>query len=191
MCATVEDIHHRHWQYVSIGATDVAVQRQCSGLCGGLGYGDGNAQDSVSAQLRLVIGTVQPNQCLVNEALIVSFEASNLIGNLLIDILNSLQNTLAQVALAAVAQLVGLVHAGRGTGRNACYAAGAIVKEYLCLNGWVATGIENLAGESVDDISHAVLHSSSKCSLWTSRPSHVLNCCRKRSRVTLLGTLWN
>ena len=90
VCAAVEDVHHWHWQYVCIRAANVAVQRQCSGLCGGLGCGDGNAQDSVSAELGLVISTVQLNQCLVNEALIVGFEASNFVGNLLVDVLNGL-----------------------------------------------------------------------------------------------------
>ena len=160
VCAAVENVHHWHRQYVCIRATDVAVQRQCSGLCSGLGCGNGNAQDSVSAELGLVIGTVQLNQCLVNEALVVGFEASNFVGNLLVDVLNSLQNTLTLVALATVAQLVSLVHTGRSTGRNAGNTAGAVVKEDLGLDGWVATGIKNFAGESVDDISHAVFHSS-------------------------------
>ena len=94
------------------------------------------------------------------ETLILGVDTDDRGGQLTQHTLDRLRHTLAQVALATVAQLVSLVHTGRSTGRNAGNTAGAVIKEDLGLDGWVTTGIKNFAGESVDDVSHAVFHSS-------------------------------
>ena len=90
VCATVDDVHHGHGQEVGIRATNVAIERQVGGLGGCLGHGHGHAQDGISAQLGLVFRAIELNQGLINNPLVVGFEADNFIGNFVVDVLHGL-----------------------------------------------------------------------------------------------------
>ena len=79
-------------------------------------------------------------------------------GDLGVDVPDGLEDSLAQVAgLVAVAELEGLVDAGRGAGRNGRPAEGAVGQGDFDLDGGVAAGIEDLAGvDFLDQSRHEV-----------------------------------
>ena len=114
--AAVEDVHHRHRQILGVGAAEVAVERQPDRVGGGVGDGQGDAEDGVGAELGLVGRAVQFDQQRgrVPPAR-RAFVAENLRGDDLVDVVDGLEDALAEIAfLVAVAQLDGLVGAGAG-----------------------------------------------------------------------------
>ena len=124
MGATVEDVHHGDGQDVSVGGRPGTLYRgQVRVLRGGLGDGEGDAEDGVRAELALVGGAVQVDHGLVDVALIVSFLADELGSDLLDDGVNGVLDALAEVAaLVAIATLDGLeraVDAPEGTDARA------------------------------------------------------------------------
>ncbi len=48
--AAVQDVHHRHRQDVGVGSADVAVEGQLDVARGGLGHGQGDAEDGVGPE---------------------------------------------------------------------------------------------------------------------------------------------
>ncbi len=151
MRATVEDVHHRDGQDVRVRAAHVAEQRQAGRLGGGVRDGQRDAQHGVGAELALVVGPVELDHGGVDLALVGGVEADDLLGDRLVDVLDSLQDALAQVArLVAVAQLDGLELAGGSAGRDRSAALCVIVEKDLDLNGGVAARVEDLA--SVNDV---------------------------------------
>ena len=152
--AAVEDVHHRHRQQVRVGTADVAVERQVGAVGGGLGDGERDAEDRVGAELGLVGGGVEVEHRLVDEPLVVGLEAEDRRRDRLDDALHGLLHALAEVALAAVAQLDGLERAGGGAARDRCPGEGAVVEGDLDLDGGVAAGVEDLAGADSCDGGH-------------------------------------
>ena len=71
-----------------------------------------------------------------------------------VDVADGGLHALAEVAVAAVAQLDGLVLAGRGARRDRGAADGPAVEFDLDLHGGVAAGVEDLAADDVDDFAH-------------------------------------
>ena len=139
--AAVEDVHQRNGQYVGVRAAQVLVQRQVGGGCGGVGNGQGDAEDGVGAELGLVGGAVQVDHGLVDAALVGGVEADQGRCDLVDDGVNGLLDTLAEVAaLVAVAQLNGFVLAGGGTGRNGSAADLAVGERELQLLRWGCHG---------------------------------------------------
>jgi hypothetical protein len=71
-------------------------------------------------------------------------------------VLDGLEDALALVAvLLAVAELEGLVNAGRGPGGNRGAAAGPVLERDFDLDGGVAPGIEDLPGvDFLDENGH-------------------------------------
>ena len=144
--ATVEDVHHRHRQHVRVGAADVAEQRQPGRLRGGLGRGQGHAEDRVRADLGLVRRAVDVEHRQVDGALVVGVEADECLARAVLTASHGLQHALAEVALAAVAQLDGLELAGGGAGRHGRATDGSVVEGHLDLDGGVAARVQDLAG---------------------------------------------
>ena len=95
VCATVEDVHHWHRKDVTVRAANVAEQWQACGFSGGVSHGHGDTQDGVGAQAGLVIGAVQSDHRVVDQALVVSFEAHELVVDLVEDVGDSLLHALA------------------------------------------------------------------------------------------------
>ena len=158
--ATVEDVHHGDGQDVSVGAAQVLVQGQVRVLRGGLGHGEGDAEDGVRAELALVGGAVQVDHGLVDVALIVSFLADELGSDLLDDGVNGVLDALAEVAaLVAIATLDGLERAGGRAGGNGRARSGAVLKDDLDLNGRVTARVEDLACTNAFNNCHVILQS--------------------------------
>ena len=143
--STVEDVHHGNGQDVGIRSTQVLVEGQLGRVGGGTGDGQGHAEDGVGAELALVVGSVELDHHRIDDALLGGVVSDDLFGQSLLDVLNSLENTLAAVAiLVAVAKLNGLEVAGGGTGRNGGTGLGRVVENDLDLDGGVAARVEDL-----------------------------------------------
>ena len=125
--ATVEDIHHRYRQNVGIRAADIAIERQRCRISGSLGHCHGYAQDRIGAQLGFVLGTIQLQHYCIDQALIISYLASQLISNDFVDVFDRLQNALTQVTRSTIAQLMRFVLTSRSTRRYPGAAMGAVV----------------------------------------------------------------
>ena len=118
----------------------------------GLGDRERGAEDRVGADARLVVGAVEVEQLAVDAALVERIEALERLGDLGVDEADGGQHALAAVAVAAVAQLDGLVLAGGGAARHGGPAAGARREHDVDLDGGVATRVEDLAAGNVDDV---------------------------------------
>lgn len=144
---TVEDVHHWNGQHVGVRSAEVLVQRELRTVSSSMSSSQGDTKDGVSTQLALVVGSVELDHDLVDNALLTRVTAEHLLGDLLVDVLNSLENTLTGVTLLiAVTQLNGLELTGRSARRNRSAGLGAVVEDHLDLNGRVAAGIEDLTG---------------------------------------------
>ena len=95
VCATVDDIHHRYWQCVSVRTTDIAVQRHIQRLSCSLRYCQRNAENSVSTQLALCRSTIEFQHFIVDCTLFCYAEAFQCWSNDVVYVLYGFQNTFA------------------------------------------------------------------------------------------------
>src|SRR5581483_8614345 len=114
------------------------------------------AEDRVRAQPALVRRAVEIDERAVETLLVARVAAVCELCKLAVDVHDGLGNALTAVRVAAVAQLGGLVHACRRTGRDDRAPVRARIEPDLHLDGRVATGIEDLAAPHVGDL-HSVL----------------------------------
>ena len=150
--AAVDDVHHRHRHLHRAHAAEVAVERQAGFLGSRLGDGHRDGQDGVGAEARLVVGTVEIDHGLIDERLLLGVEADDGFGNLGIDVLDRLQHALAEKAAGiAVAQFDGFARTGGGTGRHGGPTHDAALQQHIGFNGGIATGIENLSCNNIND----------------------------------------
>ena len=110
MSTTVDDVHHRNGEGIGVGTAEVAVKGNLQVSSGSMGYGQRNTEDSVGTEVLLGGSAVKLKHLGVNLALLECAHADDGGSNHLVDVLNSLLDTLAQIAvLIAVAELQGLV----------------------------------------------------------------------------------
>ena len=141
---------------MSVCATEVSVKWKLSRSSCSVSNSKRNAENSVCAEATLVWSAVKLDHSEVKAALILCIPTNNKVADLSVDVLNCLQNALAQVtALVAVAKLYSLKLAGRSAGRNDCTTKGTVVKNNLNLNGWIATGIEDLTCVNIKNLAHS------------------------------------
>ena len=149
--APVDDVHQRHRQQGGHRPPQVAVQRQAHAVGSGPGAGQADRQDRVGPQGALVVGAIQLDHGGVHGALVEGTQAAEGRGDLLFNVGDGLADAFAEVAAAAVAQLVGFVGAGAGAAGHDGPAAGAAFKQNLGFDGGGSPGVEHLAGyHSVD-----------------------------------------
>ena len=156
MCATIEDVHHRHRQGVCVRATEVAEQRQARRIGGGLRDRERDAEDRVRTKTRLVRRSVEIDHDLVDQALLGSVEAHDLRRDLFLNRGDGEFDALAEVALATVATLGCLEGTGRCTRRHGRAGHGVVGEGDLDLDGRVAAGVEDFAGEQGFNRGHSV-----------------------------------
>ena len=155
MRAAVEDVHHGDGQGLGVDAADIVIQAGAQGLSGGLGHGQGTAQDGVGAQAALVGSAVQLDHGLVDGHLVQGVHADQALSQLGVHVGHGLLHALAQVAvLVAVAQLAGLVHAGGSAGGHSGAAHGAVLQDDLHLDGGIAAGVNNFTAEDINNFKH-------------------------------------
>ena len=98
---------------IGIGSTDVAVERNAEILSGGLRDSEGDTEDSVSSKIALGGGAVKLDHGLVDGPLLESGHAYDSGSDLVVDVVDSLKDALAAVALGiAVTKFKSLVLTG-------------------------------------------------------------------------------
>ena len=157
VCATVEDVHHRDRENVSVGATDVAEQLEARGLGGGASHGKRGTEQSVCAETRLVRGAVRVEQRLVDRALLGCVDADDGRSDLAEHSLHGLLDALSAVACATVAQFDGFVLTRRSAGRHRSPGETSVFEQNLDLNRGVTTGIKDLASSDLLNTGHCVV----------------------------------
>jgi len=101
---------------------------------------------------RLFLFSVQLDHAAIQGRLIQRVHAGKLVGQLLVDVFDSLQNPSAEVfLLVAIAELPSLVDPGARPARNRCPAKRAIGQGHVDLNGGVSPTIEDLPGVDVNN----------------------------------------
>jgi len=124
----------------------------------GPGHREAHPEDRVRAQALLVLAAVGLDEHGVDDALVVGGQALHGRPELVEDGLDRLLHALAAVAgRVAVAQLVGLEGAGGGAGGNRGPGGRAVVQADLDLDGGVAAGVQDLAGDDGFDDGHGAL----------------------------------
>ena len=153
--AAVEHVHHRHRQQVRLLAAQVAPQRLAELGRARAGDRERHAEDRVRTEPGLGVGPVELDEGAVEPLLVAGLPAADRVGDLAVDVLHGAQDALAAERLAAVAQLDGLVLAGRRAGRDRRAAERARLEAHVDLDGGVAAAVEDLAGVDVRDRAHA------------------------------------
>ncbi len=143
--AAVEDVHHGHGEHPRPLAAKVAPQRHPLLGRGRVRVGKRDAEDRVRAEPRLVRGSVESDQPLVEARLVGGVEAADGVRDLVVDVRYGTRYALAREALSAVAQLGRLELAGRSAGRDRRVAVCARAQTHLDLHGRIATAVQNLA----------------------------------------------
>ena len=90
----------------------------------------------------------------VDETLFERVDAAQHVGDLAVDVPDGGLHALAEVAIAAVAQLDGFVLTGRGARGHGGTTDSSTVEFDLDFHGGIASGIEDLAADDVDDFAH-------------------------------------
>ena len=105
---------------------------------------------ALAPRLLLVLGAVQLDHALVQRGLIEGVHAAQLVGQLVVDVVDGLQHPLAEVfRLVAVAKLPGLVDAGAGPAGHGRAAERAVGQFHVDLDGGVSAAVEDLSGTDV------------------------------------------
>ena len=160
MDAAVHDVEHRHRQHVGIDTTDVAVEREVELVGRGPGHRHRGAEDRVRAELALVGRAVEIDHPEVDAPLIQCLVPDEQVAQPAVDVRNRLLDSLAEIALAAVPQLHGLVFAGGSTRRNNGPTGRTRLEADLDFHRGIATGIEHLAPDHVFDVAHGSFRGS-------------------------------
>ncbi len=149
---------------MGVRAADVAVERKVALVGSGFGHRERYSEECVRAEPGLVVRAVERDQRLVDQPLVQGLEPDHRLADLVIDVGDRALDTLAAVAVAAVAQLDGLVRAGARPARDGRPPACAREQLHLDLDGRVASRVQNLSRIDVDDGAHSP---PSVVLLWT------------------------
>ena len=148
--AAVDDVHHRRRQQPGADPAQVAEQRQPAVVGRGPGVGQRHAQDGVGPEALLVLRAVEFVHAVVQRHLIQRVHAAQFVGQLGVDVLDRLQNPLAEVfRLVAVAEFPRLVDSGAGAAGHGRPAEAAVGQFHVDLDGRIAAAIEDLSGTDV------------------------------------------
>ena len=150
--AAVDDVHHRDREDIGIGAAEIAVQGDLELSRSRFRDGEGDAEDGVGAEFGLGRGAVEFDHLRVDGALLEGVHADDFRGDNLVDVLDGLQDALAAVTAAAVAEFKRLVLTGGSTGRNGGDADKTGIKGHFDLDGRVASGVEDFPAENLYDL---------------------------------------
>ena len=153
--AAVDDIGHRHWQHLGVRPAEVFIKRLAQRIGRGFGGGEGHGEHSIGAELAFVGGAVHGDHGVVDAHLISGIASEQFGQDFGLNIFDRFLHALAAVAfLDAIAQLDSFVFAGAGTAGHGGAAHCAAVENDIGFDGWVATGIENLAGLNINNGRH-------------------------------------
>ena len=155
MSTTIEDIHHRDRQFLSVKATQVLIEWQIQGFCCSPSNCHRYTQDCIGTQFGLVISTIQGNHELIDSCLFCCIKALNSWTDDGINIFHSFQNALTTVArLIAITQFTSFKSPCRCTRWNGCMTDSAIFQKYFYFYSWVAAGIKNFTSKGFNNCCH-------------------------------------
>ncbi len=143
--ATVDDVHHRNGENVSVATTYIFVEGKvevvgCS-LCNCERY----AEDSVGAEVALGVGAVESQHGLVDSDLIKGIHANESCSDRTVYIGYGLCNALAHIAaFVTVAKLKSLVFTCRCARRNGCASKSTAFEQYVYFYCGIAAGVKYL-----------------------------------------------
>ena len=150
MRAAVQDVHHGHGQLVAGHAAQEAVQGHIQRDGRRAGRRDGNRQNGVCTEVGLILGAVGLQHSGVHGVDVGGIHAGENLVDGGVDVLNCLADALAaEAALVAVAQLQSLKFTGGRTAGGSTAANRAVGQPYLCLDGGVAAGVDDLAANDL------------------------------------------
>ena len=160
MHAAVDDVHHRHRQQRAPRC------RRHSGRAAAL----------LAAAAALATASETPRMALAPSRALLGVPSSAIIVSSILTCASAsmppiaskispltastaLAHALAEIALlVAVAQLDGLVRAGRGARRHGGAAARAVLEDDIDLDGRIAAAVENFAADNIDDGGHTAAY---------------------------------
>ena len=143
-------------QHVGFHAAHVFEQGLAQLVCGCFRGGQGNTQDGVGTQVRLVRRTVDPDHFAVQPRLVKDGTAHQCIRQDTVHVFHGPGNVLAHVAgCIPVPQLHRFVGSGGGPGRNGRTAKPALGRQYFHLNGGISAGVQHPPCVNIRNIAHA------------------------------------
>lgn len=132
---------------------DVGVERNALSSSTGLSNSQGNTEDGVGTEVGLVGGTIELDEESINGGLVLDVDVllDQGGGDLLVDVGNGLEDTLAEPAgLVTVTELASLVLAGGSTrGNNGAVKTG--LSDDIDLDGGVTARVVDLASVNLRD----------------------------------------
>ena len=146
MGAAVEDVHHRDGKLGSVDAAEEAVKRDIERGRDRFSGGEGDGENRVRAEVRLVFRAVELDHRLVDRVRVGGVHPFKGGGDLLVDVGDRLGDALAaELALVAVAEFKSFEFAGgsAGGGRRAAYRA--VGKRDFGFDRGVAAGVDDFA----------------------------------------------
>jgi len=151
--ASVDHIEARdwqdHWSRVASQLGDVLVKRHALALCGSLGSSQGNTQDSVCSQLVFVWGAIKLAHEVIQLLLVPDIHALDGTGQGVVHGSHGRQTALADVAaLVVIAELACLIDTCGGARWHSSAHGDTALGGDVDLNSWVATAVEDLAGDN-------------------------------------------
>ena len=150
MAASIDDVEagDRHEDVLDPSeVSDVSVERDTLVGSPGLADGHGHAEDGVGAQLGLVLCPVQGQHQAIDLLLLNWIHAlgDNLWSDQVVDIVDSLHDTLAVPGVGLVPELESLIDAGAGAGGHGG-TEDASLSGQVNLHSGVTSGVIDLAG---------------------------------------------
>ena len=141
-----------------IGAADIAVERQAGGLGSGLGDSERDAENGIGAEPALVRACRRARSWSGRSWIWFSASMPPIASKISPLTASTARSTpLPRKRGAAVAQLDGLVGAGRGSRRHGCAAHRTVFEHDIDFDGRIAAAVEDLTADDVDDGGHGGL----------------------------------
>ena len=165
--AAVDDVHHGHRQ-ARVGSAvefgQMAKERLGPGGSGGFGVGQRNGKDGVGAETAFLRRAVEFDHGVVHGLLLRRIETAQRLRDGRLDVGHRALHAPSAVARrAAVAQFHRLPGSGGRAGWRQRQAALAGVQEHFGLDGWIAAGIQCLAGHDGSYRAHGAAASRKRC----------------------------
>ena len=140
---TVENIHHwqgKAWCAASL-LGNVAPEWLLLGMSNSLGSSKANAENSISAELRLIIRPVKSKHCIINRLLVARIVAHQCRSNNVVNVGNCLAHPFASPLATTIAQLQCFARTGTCSARDSCSAQRTISKDNVRFDGRVAAAV--------------------------------------------------
>ncbi len=158
MRAAIDDVHHRGWQNLGIDAAYILVKRLAQVFRSRAAAGHRCAKHGIRAEAGLVVGAVKVDKGVVYADLLQAVHAFKGLGNLVVDIGNSLGDALAAIAFfVAVAHFEGFATACGCAGRHGRARRNAAFQRNFHFNSGIAARIQNFSAIDGSNCAHGLL----------------------------------